>query len=70
MMSSTETYMAESELRLQDGTVIGITNMHPDFFRKNVGRNGGWRLGALPHDTYELEDSYQDTNEDTTVYID
>jgi hypothetical protein len=68
-MTSTETYMTESELKLADGTVIGTTNMHPEFFRTNGGRNGGWRLGAMPHDTYELGDSFQDTHEDTTVYI-
>lgn len=28
------------------------------------------RLGAMPHDLYELDADYQDTHEDTTIYLD
>mgnify|MGYP001163306489 CR=1 FL=1 len=28
------------------------------------------RLGAMPHDLYELDAEYQDTHEDTTIWLD
>lgn len=60
---TTETYMTVSELCLEDGTVIGETNMSPAYFGDSQ------RLGAMPHDTYDLDAAYQDTHEDTLVYL-
>jgi hypothetical protein len=31
---------------------------------------GLMRLGALPHDLYDLDADRQDTHEDTTIYLD
>jgi len=62
-MSTTETYMTESQLTLQDGTVIGTTNMNRIAFGQFQ------RIGAMPHDYYELDADYQDTHEDTLVYL-
>lgn len=62
-MATTQTYMAESKLTLEDGTVIGTTNYHR-------GQFGAFqRLGSLPHDTYELDADMQDLHEDTLVYL-
>jgi hypothetical protein len=58
-----ESYMTVSELCLEDGTVIGETNMNRVYFGESR------RLGAMPHDTYELHPDYQGTHEDTLVYL-
>ena len=63
MKMDTQSYMTVSELTLEDGTVIGTTNMHRGYFGQFQ------RLGALPHDCYELDGDYQDTHEDTMVYL-
>lgn len=59
---NTETYMTIRTLTLEDGTVIGKTDI--------AGRRGdSKRLGAMPDDTYDLAAEYQDLHEDTTVYL-
>jgi hypothetical protein len=59
----TAPYMTESELRLENGTVVGTTNFHR-------GEFGSFRrLGSLPHDTYELAPEHQGLHEDTLVYL-
>lgn len=62
-MMQTESYMTVSDLCLEDGTVIGETNMSRVYFGDSQ------RLGAMPHDTYELDAEYQGTHEDTLVYL-
>lgn len=59
-----ETYMTVSELRLEDGTVIGETNANRRWFG-----DSGRRLGSLPHDFYDLDQEHQDTHEDKMVYL-
>lgn len=62
-MSTTETYMTESQLTLADGTVIGTTNANRVWFGEFR------RLGELPASYYDLDADYQDTHEDTYVYM-
>lgn len=61
-------------VRYSDGQVIGLVNLTADQFGEYESQaqqpEGLIRLGALPHDFYELDDEYQDTHEDTTVYLD
>ena len=61
---TTETYMTTSELRLEDGTVIGETNANRVWFGKD-----GRRLGSLQAEMYDLLPEYQDTHEDKWVYL-
>lgn len=60
--------------RYNDGREIGTANLTADQFRHYEAMSqqpeGIIRLGALPHDYYDLAPEYQDTGENVTVYID
>jgi len=64
---------AYSLIRYHDGVTIGQGNLTPDQLTRYLDMaqkpEGIIRLGALPHDFYDLEDEYQDTHEDTTVFF-
>ena len=57
-----------------DGVIIGLSVLTPEQFAHFNAMaqqpEGLIRLGSLPHDFYELSAEYQDTREDTTVYLD
>jgi hypothetical protein len=61
-------------VRYNDGQIIGTVNLTADQFSAYESQaqqpEGLIRLGALPHDLYELDAEYQDAHEDTTVYLD
>ncbi len=60
--------------RYNDGKAIGSVDLIPEQFSRYESLaqqpEGLIRLGAMPHDLYELDDQYQDTHEDTTIYLD
>jgi len=59
--------------RYEDSTEIGhavlTAEQHANYVAMADGDAGAIRLGALPHDWYDLDDDYQDTHEDTAVYF-
>lgn len=59
--------------RYHDAAEIGECELTAEQYRHYVAMSdrdtGAIRLGALPHDYYDLAPEYQDTAEDTTVYI-
>ncbi len=63
-----------SVCRYNDGQAIGTADLtaerFADYRAMSQKPEGLIRLGALPHDMYDLEADYQDTHEDTTVYLD
>jgi len=63
-----------SVIRHSDGQAIGTAILTADQFGEYESQaqqpEGLIRLGALPHDFYELDDEFQDVHEDTTVYLD
>ena len=66
--------MKTREIRLyDDNTTIGTCDMTDEQYQQYVDMSdsdvGTIRLGALPHAWYDLDDEYQDTHEDTAVYI-
>ena len=60
--------------RYNDGRVIGSVDLSVEQFSRYESLaqqpEGLIRLGAIPHDLYELEVEYQDTHEDSCVYLD
>lgn len=68
---TTKTY---SVRRYNDGKAIGSVELTPEQFGRygSIAQKpeGLVRLGAMPHDLYELDAEYQDTHEDTTIYLD
>lgn len=60
--------------RYDTGKVIGEVELTPEQFRRYESLaqqpEGIIRLGAMPHDLYDLDAEYQDTHEDTTIYLD
>ncbi len=60
--------------RYNDGKTIGTVELTAKQFARYESLaqqpEGIIRLGAMPHDLYELDAEYQDTHEDTTVYLD
>lgn len=64
---------AYSLIRYNDGVTIGRGNLTPDQLARYVDMaqkpEGIIRLGALPHDFYELDADYQDTSAETTVFF-
>ena len=67
---TTETYTL---CRYHDAEPIGecelTAEQFADYLAMSDRDTGAIRLGALPHDFYDLAAEYQDTHEDTTVYI-
>lgn len=65
--------MPYSLVRYNDGVTIGQGNLTPDQFARYEAMaqmpEGIIRLGALPHDFYDLDADYQDTHKDTTVFF-
>ena len=59
--------------RYQDGHEIGVAVLTADQFSRYMAMSdqpqGTVRLGSLPHDYYDLDPEYQDTHEDTTVFL-
>lgn len=59
--------------RYQDGVVLGYAILTDEQFchysDMSQQPQGLMRLGAMPHDWYELKDQYQDAHEDTTVFL-
>lgn len=59
--------------RYQDGQAIGTSELTAEQFAHYEAMaqqpEGVIRLGALPHDYYDLDAEYQDVSEDTTVYL-
>lgn len=59
--------------RYADAVAIGESELtdeqYADYVAMSDRDTGAIRLGALPHGYYDLDDDYQDTAEDTTVYI-
>ena len=71
MTTTTQTHTVR---RYNDGKAIGSANLTSEQFTHYEAMSqqpeGLIRLGALPHDYYDLDGEYQDTHEDTTVYLD
>lgn len=61
-------------IRYTDAQVIGHANLTSEQVAHYESMSDGpeclIRLGALPHDFYEIDAEYQDTAADTTVWID
>lgn len=59
--------------RYQDGVVLGYALLKAEEFRHYSDMaqqpQGLIRLGAIPHDWYNLKADYQDSHEDTTVFL-
>lgn len=57
--------------RYQDGVVLGYALLKAEEFRhySDMAPQGLIRLGAIPHDWYDLKGEYQDSHEDTTVFL-
>ncbi len=57
-----------------DGKTIGAVELTPEQFARyeTIAQQpeGIVRLGAMPHDLYNLDAEHQDTHEDTVVYLD
>jgi hypothetical protein len=66
--------MAYNVKRYQDGQTIGSASITNEQFAHYMAMSqqpeGIIRLGALPHDYYDLDADYQDMSADTTVYLD
>jgi len=60
--------------RYNDGKTIGEVELTAEQFERYESLaqqpEGIIRLGAMPHDLYDLAEEYQDTHEDTTIYLD
>lgn len=60
--------------RYSDGQAIGRSELTVEQFGHYQSMaqqpEGIIRLGALPHDYYDLDVDYQDESENTTVYLD
>lgn len=60
--------------RYNDAEAIGNIDLTPEQFARYESMaqqpEGIIRLGAMPHDLYELDAEHQDTHEDTTIYLD
>jgi hypothetical protein len=60
--------------RYDDGRQIGSVKLTSEQFRRYEAMTqqpeGLIRLGAMPHDLYDLDEEYQDTHGDTTIYLD
>lgn len=60
--------------RYDNADAIGDANLTAEQFAHYMAMaqqpEGLIRLGALPHDYYDLDADHQDTHEDTTVYLD
>jgi hypothetical protein len=76
-LSGSETTMETTNYtvrRYNDGKAIGSVDLTTEQFRRYESMSqqpeGLIRLGAMPHDLYELDAEYQDTHEDTTIYLD
>jgi hypothetical protein len=61
-------------VRYSDGVVIGSVSLDSEQFarydRLSQQPEGLVRLGAVPHDLYNLDADYQDESENTTIYLD
>jgi hypothetical protein len=70
-MNETTTYTVR---RYSDNQAIGESKLTAEQFAHYEGMSqqpeGLIRLGAMPHDYYDLEPEYQDTHEDTTIWLD
>lgn len=59
--------------RYIDGQAIGRATLTAEQFAHYSAMaqqpEGVIRLGALPHNYYDLDSEYQDTHEDTTVFL-
>lgn len=70
-MTATKTMYAVC--RYNDAEQIGSVELTPEQFRRYEALSqqpaGIIRLGSMPHDLYELDEEYQDTSENTTVYL-
>lgn len=57
----------------ESGKTIGTANITAEQFRHYMAMSqqpeGLIRLGALPHDYYDLAAEFQDTGENTTVFL-
>ena len=60
--------------RYDDNSAIGSVGLTDEqFFRyESLAQQpqGIIRLGAMPHDLYDLDPEHQDTHEDTVIYLD
>lgn len=74
-MSQTQTNETETHAvyTYADKREVGTAELTAEQYRHYVAMSdrdtGAIRLGALPHDYYDLSPEYQDLAEDTTVYI-
>lgn len=63
-----------SVVRYNDGEVIGSVELTAEQFaryeRLSQQPEGLVRLGAMPHDLYNLDTDHQDESENTTIYLD
>lgn len=59
--------------RYDDATAIGrcvlTAEQHQHYIEMADSHTGAIRLGAMPHDYYDLDDDHQGTHEDTAVYV-
>lgn len=57
-----------------NGKAVGSANLTAEQFRRYEAMaqqpEGLIRLGAMPHDYYDLDAEYQGLSEDTTIYLD
>lgn len=60
--------------RYSDAKAIGSANLTAEQFAHYEAMaqqpEGIIRLGAMPHSYYDLDANYQDTHEDTSIYLD
>lgn len=70
-MTTTKTMYAVC--RYNDATQIGSVELTTEQYRRYEAMSqqpeGLIRLGAMPHDLYDLDEEHQDTSENTTVYL-
>jgi hypothetical protein len=56
------------------GETIGAANLTDEQFAHYMSMaqqpEGLIRLGAMPHDMYDLDSEHQDAGENTTIYLD
>ena len=73
-MTTKTTITCYTVRRYNDAEAIGEANLTAEQYRHYEGMaqqpEGIIRLGALPHAYYDLDADYQDTHEDTSVYLD
>lgn len=71
MASATTVYQVK---RYNDGKMIGkakrTVEQFADYKAMAQGPEGLIRLGALPHNMYDLDAEHRCTHEDTTVFLD